>query len=160
MLSDIGEFKQIQMDQPLFTLSFVDLIPQHSQCRETLVSPIIKVNSNLYLKLQILQLLKYITVEVIAENIKLPRNKVVPVSKCNQNLLQQLWEYNLYYNDPERRLSMLKNTFGSLAIVPTSLKTVVPVNMAHTILNQHRSVPLLSQLELPVVDFTSLSIRI
>ena len=158
MLSDSGEFKQIQMGQPLFTLCFVDLIPQHSKCREKFVSPTIQANSDLYLKLQTLQLLTCITAEVIAANIELPRNKVVAISECNHVLLQLLWEYILDYN-PERRQHMLKTTFGSLAIVPTNLKTVVPVNMALTVLKHYGSVPLLSQLELPVVDFTNLSIR-
>ena len=158
MLSDSGEFKLIQMHQPLFTRCFVELIPRHSKCRGEFVSPAIKANSNLYRKLQTLQLLKQVTPEVIADNVELPRSKVVPMSECNHVVLQLLWGYILDYNS-EGRQHMLKTIFGSLAIVPTSLNTVVPINMAYTVLKYHGSVPLLSQLELPIVNFTKLSIR-
>ena len=159
MLSDSGEFKLIQMDQPLFTRCFVELIPRHSKCRGEFASPAIEVNSRLYLKLQNLQLLKQVTPEVIADNVELPRSKVVPMSECNHVVLQLLWGYILDYNT-ERRQHMLKTIFGSLAIVPTSLNTVVPINMAHMVLKHHGSVPLLSQLDLPIVNFTKLSIEI
>ena len=158
MLSDSGEFKLIQMDQPLFTRCFVELIPRHSKCRGEFASPAIEVNSRLYLKLQNLQLLKQVTPEVIADNVELPRSKVVPMSECNHVVLQLLWGYILDYNT-ERRQHMLKTIFGSLAIIPTSLNTVVPIDMAYTVLKYHGSVPLLSQLELPILDFTRLSIR-
>ena len=159
MLSGTGEFKLIQKDQPLFTLCFVDLIPRRSKCRENFVSPVIREDSRLYLKLQNLQLLTGITAEAIAENVELPRHKVVPVSECNHALLLLLWEFILNYNS-ERRQYMLQTIFGSLAIIPTSLNTVVPVNMAHTVLKDRGSVPLLSQLELPVVNFSKLSTAI
>ena len=148
MLTKDDQLRLIDNKAPLFSLDFIDLLPEH--CMQRFVSRQLS-ESEVMGKLLKLQLVTPVSPQYLADNIDLPNEHLTTMNDCSIELLQRLWHYiALSISSTPNILAY----FHHVSIIPTSRSTVVSVGNCKTVLREHGSVTLLRKLQLPVLDFS------
>ena len=152
MLTSNHQFQPIDVNIPLYKQKFINLLPEHKA--QYFISRSLTQHEFLGAKLTDLGLVQLVQPQFVAEHIKLVKQPVADLSKCDCSLLVNLWKYLAHI---ATTTSKSLDHFSQVAIIPTNQSTLVSVDMAKSVMREHGSVQLLKKLALPVVNFSVLS---